>query len=194
MPGSPFRVAITTSREPSRVTRELVNDLANSLPGTVKVSRGRKSLTAVLEEAVRYGAEHVVLVWDMRGVPFALLFYDVAGRAWEPYALRISGVRMRRDFPALVARRPRARSAVIVDLARNEISDIFMEVFHYPVVHDLDAVRGLFDTVLLIRQRDDITLVETLGSDLGPRAPTLKIGRVIYRACTGLRFLSAGAG
>ncbi|MCC6067437.1 MAG: ribosomal biosynthesis protein [Pyrobaculum sp.] len=174
------RVAITTSRGPSKITLELVNDFVNSLPGTAKVVRGKKSFTALLEEAVSCGARYIAFVWDRRGMPSALLFYDVGLGAWKPYMLLISGVRTRRDFPVFVARRPRARSAVIVDLAGGELGDIFAEVFHYPLVYDLGAVRGRFDTVVLVR-RGEGYVVELLGPDLGPRALSLKIRKVLYR-------------
>jgi len=174
------RVAITTSRGPSKITLELVNDLVNSLPGTVKIVRGKKSFTALLEEAESCGAQYIAFIWDRRGMPSALLFYDIGLGVWKPYLLLISGVRTRKDFPVFVARRPRARSAVIVDLAGGELGDIFSEVFHYPLVYDLDATRGRFDTVILIR-RGEGYVVEFLGPDLGPRASLLKIRKVLYR-------------
>ena len=174
------RVAITTSRDPSKITLELVNDFVNSLPGTAKVVRGKKSFTALLEEAVSCGARYIAFIWDRRGMPSALLFYDVGLGAWKPYMLLISGVKTRRDFPVLVARRPRARNAVIVDLAGGELGDIFAEVFHYPLLYDLGAVRGRFDTVVLVR-RGEGYVVELLGPDLGPRALSLKIRKVLYR-------------
>lgn len=174
------RVALTTSRSPSKITLELVNDLVNSLPGVAKIVRGKKSFMALLEEAVACGARYVAFVWDRRGMPSALLFYDIDRRAWKPYMLRISGVRTRRDFPVFVARRPPARSAVIVDLTRGELGDIFAEVFQYPLLYDLDAVKGRFDTVVLIKKGEGY-VVEFLGPDLGPRASSLKIKKVIYR-------------
>jgi len=174
------RVAITTSRDPSKITLELVNDFVNSLPGTAKVVRGKKSFTALLEEAVSCGARYIAFIWDRRGMPSALLFYDVGLGAWKPYMLLISGVKTRRDFPVFVARRPPARSAVIVDLTRDELGDIFAEVFQYPLLYDLDAVKGRFDTVVLIKKGEGY-VVEFLGPDLGPRASSLKIKKVIYR-------------
>lgn len=174
------RVLITTSRLPSKKTLELVNDLVNSLPGTDKVVRGKKSFLALLEEAAIAEARYILFIWDRRGMPSALLFYDVAQRAWRPYMLKISGIRTRRELPVYVARRPRAKTAVIVDLAGGEVGDVLAEVFHYPIMYDLEAARGRFDTVILIR-RGDGYVVELLGPDLGPRASMLKIEKIVYR-------------
>jgi U3 small nucleolar ribonucleoprotein protein IMP4 len=174
------RVALTTSREPSKLTLEVVNDLVNSLPGVVKIVRGKKSFMTLLEEAVACGARYIAFIWERRGTPSALRFYDIGRRAWKPYVLQIAGVRTRRDFPVFVARRPPAKSAVIVDLTRGELGDILTEIFQYPLLYDLDAVKGLFDTVILIRKGEDY-VVEILGPDLGPRASFLKIKKVIYR-------------
>ncbi len=173
-------VVITTSRNPSKKTLELVNDLANSLPGARKIVRGKRSFTALLEEAVACEARYIAFIWDRRGMPSALLFYDVANRRWKPYMLKISGMKSRREFPVFVARRPPAKSAVIVDMAGGELGEILAEIFRYPIIHSLDAVRGLFDTVILITRREGY-LVELLGGDLGPRASSIKIRKVVYR-------------
>ncbi|AAL64024.1 ribosomal biogenesis protein [Pyrobaculum aerophilum] len=174
------KVIITTSREPSKKTLELVNDLVNSLPGTSKIVRGKKSFITLLEEAVACGARYIAFIWERRGMPFALLFYDVINREWKPYMLKISGIKTRREFPVFISRRPPAKSAVIVDLSEGEVGDIFTEIFGYPILYSLDAVRGLFDTVVLIRRTDGY-LVELLGSDLGPRASSIRIKKVVYR-------------
>lgn len=174
------QVVITTSRLPSKKTLELVNDLVNSLPGTKKIVRGKKSFTALLEEAVRHDAEYIVFIWDRRGMPSAVFFYDVERRNWKPYALKISGVKMRRDFPVFTTRRRPAESAVIVDMAGGELGDIFSEIFKYPLIYDLNHVEKSFDTIILIRPKDGY-LVEILGNDFGPRAPSLKIRKIIYK-------------
>ncbi|ABP51487.1 MULTISPECIES: ribosomal biogenesis protein [Pyrobaculum] len=173
-------VVITTSRLPSKKTLELINDLVNSLPGVEKVVRGKKPFTSLLEEAVIRGARYIAFIWDRRGMPSALLFYDVVNKMWKPYMLKISGIKTRRELPVFTARRPPAKSAVVVDLAGGELGDIFAEIFRYPLVYDLDAVRGLFDTVILVRPGDRY-VVEVLGRDLGPRATVIKIAKVIYR-------------
>jgi len=173
------KALITTSRSPSKRTRELVNDLVNSLPGVKKIVRGKRSFVDLLEEAVQCGARHLVLIWERRGMPYAILFYDVAQRRWKPYALKIAGVRSRRDFPAFVARRPLAKTAVVVDLAQSEVGEIFSEVFGYPLLYSLD-VRG-FDTIILVRREDGHLIVEFLGPDMGPRASFIKVAKVVYR-------------
>lgn len=174
------KVVITTSRLPSKKTLELVNDLVNSLPGTCKIVRGKRSFTALLEEAVVRGARYMAFIWDRRGMPSALLFYDVINRSWKPYMLKISGIKTRREYPVFIARRPPAENAVIVDLAGGEVGDIFVEIFGYPMLYSLDVVKGLFDTVVLIRRADGY-LVEFLGGDLGPRASSIKIKKVVYK-------------
>ncbi|MFN7106396.1 MAG: ribosomal biogenesis protein, partial [Pyrobaculum sp.] len=171
------QVAITTSRLPSKKTLELVNDLANSLPGCKKIARGKKSFATLLEEAAICGARYLAFVWDRRGMPSLLLFYNVTFKRWEPYLLKIGGVVTRRDFPIFVSRRPPARSAVIVDETGGELGDIFVEIFQYPKVYSLEKVRGRFDTIILVK-RGEGYIVEILGEDLGPRASTLKIREV----------------
>ncbi len=171
------QVVITTSRNPSKVTLELVNDLVNSFPNCWKIARGKKSLATLLEEAKSCGARRVIFVWDWRGMPSRMSIYDVS-HGWMPYVLKIVGMTRRRDRAVAVVKRPPAKNVVVVDLAGGELSDIFTEVFQYPTVYSLETVRGKFDTIILIR-REERYVVDILGSDLGPRAASLKID-VIY--------------
>lgn len=173
------RVAFSTSRLPSKKTLEFINDLVVSLSGTCKIVRGKKSFVALIEEAVSMGAKLLAFIWEGRGgMPSSLRFYDVETRGWRPYVIKISGIKTRREYPVFVARRPRARSAVIVDLAGGELGELFVEIFHYPLLYSVEGV-VTFDTVILIR-RDGEYIVEILGNDLGPRASSFKVAKVVY--------------
>ncbi|MEM1925747.1 MAG: ribosomal biosynthesis protein [Pyrobaculum sp.] len=174
------QVVITTSRHPSKKTLELINDLVNSFPNTCKIVRGKKSFITVLEEAVRYEAEHIMFIWDRRGMPSAIVFYEVQKRRWKPYMIIISGIKTRRELPVYTTRRAPAKNAVIVDTAGGELGEILSEVFKYPLIYDLNHVKGTFDTIIHIRPREGY-FVEILGRDFGPRASLLKIKKIVYR-------------
>lgn len=174
------RLAISTSRSPSKRTAELVNDLVNSLPGTARVVRGHRSLLGLLEEARSLGASRVAVIWERDGAPSLIRFADVERRMWMHYALKLVGVKSRADYGVYVARRPRARSAVIVDAAGGELAEVIMDVLGYPVVHgELERYRQ-YDTILFVRQGTRAYIIDILGRDLGPRAASLRVERVLY--------------
>lgn len=174
------KVAISTSRSPSRRTAELVNDMVNSLPGTMKVIRGHRSLANLLEEAASLGAVRAAIIWERGGTPSLIRFADVRRMRWMHYGLKLAGIKSRGDYGVYVARRPRARSAIIVDAVGGELADVLMDAFGYPVAHgDLEDYRH-YDTIIFVRQGTRSYIVDVLGSDLGPRATSLRVEKVVY--------------
>ncbi|MFB6490516.1 MAG: Brix domain-containing protein [Thermoproteus sp. AZ2] len=169
---------LTSSRSPSIRVREFINDLENALPGIVKLTRGKMSLEALLEEAIAAGAERILIVYDRRGNPSSIRAIDVVRRAWSPYALVISGVKMREDMPVAVLRRRKAESAAVVDYTASEIPDVLTSWLRYPLFYsvDLERLRGRYDTLIVVRGSPGAYSLEVIdGGDLGPRGPTIKI-------------------
>lgn len=171
-------VLLTSSRSSSPKLREFLNELALSLPGVEKITRGKLSHDALLEEAAARGARYVVVVYARRGNPSSIRAIDVARRRWVPYALLISGVKMREDLPALVLRRPKAETAAVVDHTASEIPDLLMSIFKYPVYYsvDLGKLRGRYDTLITVRGEPGAYSLELVdGGDLGPRGPIIRL-------------------
>lgn len=179
------RVLATSSRYYSKKVNEFLNELATSLPGVEKITRGKRSYKALLEEAVARGASYVLLVNSRRGNPASMEFLNVNKRSWLPYSITISGVKMREDLDVYITRKPKANTAAIVDYTASELVDLFLEVFAYTPYYsvDLEKLKGRYDTLLVIRGTPGEYLVELVdGRDLGPRGLSFKVKGI--RICT----------
>ncbi|MEN2999588.1 MAG: hypothetical protein ABDH61_03345 [Acidilobaceae archaeon] len=90
-------LVITTSRRSTRRTRSLVKELALLL-GAVRVTRGKKSLPALYQEAAVMRARAVVIIANVKGNPGVLRIYHVKGGSlFATAAFRIEGVSLARE-------------------------------------------------------------------------------------------------
>ena len=99
-------ILLTTSHRPTRRVRSLCNDLTRSIPGLVKVNRGKMTLSGVAERTLQLGAEKFILIDRWKGGPGRIRLFRVVegGFGEEPPRLYISGVKLRREFSGMPAR------------------------------------------------------------------------------------------
>ncbi|MCX8171425.1 MAG: hypothetical protein N3E47_05580 [Candidatus Bathyarchaeota archaeon] len=93
-------IILTTSHRPTRRVRSLCNDLASSIPGLIKVNRGKMGLIDVAEKTICAGSEKFIIVDRWKGCPGRIRFYKIFDREIreEPPRIYISGVKLRREF------------------------------------------------------------------------------------------------
>jgi len=91
---------LTTSRRPTNLIRTFCNDLARSIPDSVRINRGKLSLNGVAEKALEYTAEKVVIVDRWQGGPGKIELFKVSpeGLMPVPPIILVSGMRLRREF------------------------------------------------------------------------------------------------
>jgi len=94
------KVLLTTSRRPTSLMRSLCNDLAWSIPGVVRVNRGKLSLDGVAEKALECAAEKVVVVDRWHGGLGEIELFEISqnGLMPVPPIIFVSDVRLRREF------------------------------------------------------------------------------------------------
>lgn len=80
--------------------RTFCHDLANCIPDSVRVNRGKMSLIAIAEKAIEFEADRVVVVERARGGPgrIGLFRLSLDGLKLVPPLMLISGVRLRREI------------------------------------------------------------------------------------------------
>ncbi len=95
-------ILLTTSHRPTRRVRSLCNDLARSIPGLVKINRGKTSFFDLAEKAVQMKIEKIIVVDRWKGSPGRIRFFRVVDGKMSEKAPRlyVSGVRLRREFGA----------------------------------------------------------------------------------------------
>jgi len=57
--------------------RTLIKDLSRVLPNTLRVNRGKLSISGVAQEAIESGADRVIIVERHKGNPGSILFYRI---------------------------------------------------------------------------------------------------------------------
>ncbi|WP_440060202.1 Brix domain-containing protein [Thermogladius sp. 4427co] len=94
---------ISSSRRPSQRLRSFLKDLALILPGSVKVTRGKKTISELASLAFLNNAKYIILVENRRGNPSIIRVMKVGlagdgGIKVEDYvSIRLRGVRLSRE-------------------------------------------------------------------------------------------------
>ena len=93
-------ILATTSHRPTRRVRSLCNDLVLSIPGLVRVNRGKMSLLEVAERALQLGSNKFIVVDRWKGGPGRIRFFSTSNEVFRevPPRIYVSGVKLRREF------------------------------------------------------------------------------------------------
>ena len=137
-------ILLTTSRRPTGRIRTFCRDLANSIPDSVRVNRGKMSLDGVAEKAIEVEADKVVVVDRGQGGPGRINLYRLgsSGLDFVPPLMLIKEIRLRREFSNV---KKRGQSSVITFAPENlsaleNIAGQFSQFFVLPVYSLDDAV------------------------------------------------------
>ncbi len=123
-------VIITTSRDPSRRTRSLVKDLALVIPKSIKVNRGKATLEDLRALMLSYRLNGIIIVYERKGNPSALLYYvDKGNELKRRFLVKLRSLRLRREVTG--SQRPINVSCLIIDCntALTELLEAFTEMF-----------------------------------------------------------------
>ncbi|MBN1784138.1 MAG: hypothetical protein JW815_00155 [Candidatus Bathyarchaeota archaeon] len=138
-------ILLTTSRRPTGRIRTFCRDLANSIPDTVRVNRGKMSLDGIAEKAIEVEAEKIVVVDRWQGGPGRISLYRLgsSGLDFVPPLMLIKGIQLRREFKSV---KKHGQSSVITfapknSLATDKIAGQLSQFFGLPA-HYLDDVAG----------------------------------------------------
>jgi U3 small nucleolar ribonucleoprotein protein IMP4 len=117
-------ILLTTSHRPTRRVRSLCNDLNRSIPGLIRVNRGKMSLLDVAERAAQFNAEKFIIVDRWKGGPGRIRLFKITDEGFreEPPRLYISGVKLRREFKASILEKN--FNALFIEMHENANPDI----------------------------------------------------------------------
>jgi len=97
-------ILLTTSRRPTQSIRTFCRDLARSIPDVVRINRGKLSLDGIVEKALEFNADRVVIIdrWNGRPAKIELFIMGPAGLTQVPPLFYIASVRSQREFEAKI--------------------------------------------------------------------------------------------
>ncbi len=94
-----LKLILTTSREPSRRTRSFLKELALAVPHGVKVNRGKATFKDLYNLVLREGAYGVLVVFEKKANPSALVYYVPKADTLERvFLMKIRSPRLRREL------------------------------------------------------------------------------------------------
>ena len=190
-------IVVTSTRRPNPRIRAFCNDLAASLPGGVRVNRGKKSIEELALKAYELKASTVIIVGAGKGGnPGRIIFLKVVSEKYffYPLILGVAGVKLSREMEE-VSRPPEVKEAAVVTLAphsedikelANNLADAlelyFLEVGAFTEVARL---KPPFDVIIFVEQaygkiRAVIKFFNPLN--LKPCGPKIMINKVVYKA------------
>ena len=167
------RILVTTSRRPSPRVRSLVKDLAGTIPGAFKFTRGHYSMEELAREVILAGGDRIVVVGERRGNPGIIRVYDVRGdlSTRNIVSFIVKGVALSREL-----RRPLPSKAdvLVVDAEpgiAEEFAEAFMIAFHAKLMEGRDPVMA---RIRGVNERTVLVEFEWRERLVGPR---LKLGK-----------------
>jgi len=155
------RIVFTTSHKPSSKLRTFIKELAATIPFSIKINRGKKTLNMLYLEALGMGAKNVVVGLERKGNPSGLVLYSVLEK---PLGLRrevlvkISGVSLWREIADAVKPYNPSSIAILLSEEAMEIAEALVKMFNAEPVFSEDEARD-FDVLVRIVAKKNIYLV-----------------------------------
>ena len=181
---SGMRVLLTTSRDPSRRTRSFLNDLVTSIPHSIRFTRGKATLKDLYLIAKRRGTYGIVITFQEKANPSALVYYAVRAEGLlKKYLLKLSDVSLRREIKD--SQKPLNIGKLVINIGKvfkdfpQEVAEALIEMFRPQVITEGGGV-SLIDAIELVIGMDEESLVSFLCMSTGRVCgPQFKISKVI---------------
>ena len=92
-------ILITSGRKPSRNTRVFCRRLASFIPHSVYLTRGKKSVYDLIDEARKRGLTKIAFVGDRKGNPAGMRFLSISKKDWDwdKESMRINGLSLSQE-------------------------------------------------------------------------------------------------
>jgi len=190
-------IIVTSTRSPNPRIRAFCNDLAASLPGGLRINRGKKSLKELALKAYQLKASTVIIVGASKGGnPGRMTFLKVyKGKYFfYPMILSLVGVKLTREMEEC-SRPNKVKGAIVTTLNiyseevkefANNLADA-MELYYVEIdaFSEISKFRSPFNVVIFVeeaygRVKSVIKFFNPLN--LKPSGPKLMVDKVVYRA------------
>ncbi|MFP3984555.1 MAG: hypothetical protein ACLFU9_00835 [Candidatus Bathyarchaeia archaeon] len=131
------RILVTTSRNPTQTMRTFCNDLAGSIPNSIRINRGKSSLDRVAEKALEQGAEKVIIADRWKGGlgKIQLLEIGETGLVHFYPLIYVKNLKLRREFGS---KQSQAIKSLVLQIKTNvppevyKLADVFSQFFSIP--------------------------------------------------------------
>lgn len=164
-------ILVTTSRSPTQLLRKLSNDLARTIPGVVRVNRGKLSIDGVEEQASVCGADRVMIIEKQGGNPSTVRLYRLEHGSLTPHppVIHLKGV-LTQDQIGRRTRHLKRVGLSVADGATPEALRLVEELalFLGLQVADRDTAKLRFDATLHICDKRISMTSPPITGEVGP--------------------------
>ncbi|MCC6022808.1 MAG: hypothetical protein QXH99_05595 [Sulfolobales archaeon] len=165
---------ITTSRNPSRRSRSFIKDLVAVVPTYVRVNRGKKTLDDLINIMYTYNSNGVVILYERKGNPSALVYYvNIGNKLQRRILIKLGSIKLCREIKGF--QRPIKVRYLFVD--SNEAND-----FQHDVI---DALTTILD--IKVSSNTNLDGVSEVGN-----AVKVVLSKCDDHVCVGFKCVGSG--
>ncbi len=177
------RIIFTTSHKPSPKLRTFIKELVATIPFSIKINRGKKTLNMLYLEALEMGAKNVVIGLERKGNPSGLVLYKVLEK---PLGLRrevlvkISGVSLWREIANAVKPYNPSSIAVLSSEEAMEIAEALVKMFNAEPVFSEDEAKDFDVLVKIVTKKNTYLVIFENPSTKKIVGPIIKVSGVKF--------------
>ncbi len=177
------RIGFTTSRSPANKTRSFVHDIIGVIPKSERIVRGSSKLLMCIAGMKNRGFETAVVIHSIKGNPNFMRIFDLKAEPKEfPYAVKIRGLTLSREYRQKQRNKKPAFALLISSLKKPEEERVIRQIFgvtqeNIENLQDKEYVTLYAD---YIDKEQDIIFIEFLNKHNQQVGPRMKI-RIVPR-------------
>jgi rRNA maturation protein Rpf1 len=177
------RIGYTTSRTPANKTRSFIHDIIGVIPKSQRIVRGSSKLLMCITAMKNRGFETAVVVHSIKGNPNFMRLFDLKTEPKElPYAVKIRGLTLSREYKQKQRNKKPAFAVLISSLKKPEEERIIRKIFGITQENIGTLENKEYVTVYAdyIDKEQDIIFIEFLNKHNQQVGPRMKL-RIIPR-------------
>lgn len=181
-------VLLTTSRRPTERMRTLCRDISHSFPNIVQINRGKLSIEGIIEKALEFNAEKVMVVDRWEGGLGKIEFFDAEHGSLDgvPPTIYVGNAKFRRDFGEQIVKRRIKSVAIETSLKENfeveKLENFLSGFFDVPAISFEEVVDGKYDAVMQILKDSSnrVTITFRLIPEMVEVGPRIWISHLVW--------------
>ncbi len=177
------KIGFTTSRSPANKTRSFIHDIVRVVPQSDRVVRGSSNLSFCINSMKNKGFTTGIFVNSVKGNPNFMRIFDLTSEPVEvPYAVKIRGVTLSREYQEKKRSKKPKLSILISSLNNPEEEEIIKRIFgikkeQITNIRDKEYITVYAD---YLEKEEGIIFVEFLNKESEQVGPRIKL-RIVSR-------------
>ncbi len=177
------KIGYTTSRSPTNKTRTFIHDMVSVVPRSSRIPRGSANEFFCLNSMKNQGYGTAVIINSVKGNPNFVRLFNLTDKIEEiPYAIKIRGLTLSRDYQEKGRKRKSAVS-ILISTLENPVEEEILKKFLGITNESIEKIKDKeYVTVYAdyLDKEDGIIFLEFLDKNNKQTGPRIKL-RIIER-------------